>query len=231
MKLFSSFFAKDVSRTVDSANLYELCGKQALNRAFYDGKHVPHRAIHAETSIVVFELPESYASHLELAILHVWMCKLRLSKEAEGRGRFLDQVLERMWEHVGRSLTGAGVGSIVCERVQLPNGCIRGFAQAPVVRMDKFLKEIQQSAFGSFVSYDHALTRMRDLKEAKDSNSTDPLMSALSNSLYGEDPPRRFKQLAALSSYVLSQMEIIDKMPLDNLKTAKFKFSDPALFS
>lgn len=62
-----------------------------------------------------FLLGNTFANHLELTSMHVWMCKARLMHltsfgsgeldQAEAR-LFLQQLLERMWEHVTRSLTG-----------------------------------------------------------------------------------------------------------------------------
>eukprot|EP00474_Spongospora_subterranea_P009311 CRZ09769.1 hypothetical protein [Spongospora subterranea] len=219
--ILKSLFLTQCERNVNSAVLYEICAKQALNPKFYRDSN---------QSLSGFKFENTFANHLELTAMHVWMCKTRIMQpssigdgsafdQAEAR-LFLEQFLERMWEHVARSLTGAG---------------------APDIRLNKFLKEIQDSAFGSFIAYDQALYKFSTTNDPSSSRSffdnteaaVDALTYATTSNLFGpvdgEYANAHRHSAIGLSRYMVQQLVMLDSISDADLRSTGYaiRWIDP----
>ncbi|KMS94160.1 hypothetical protein BVRB_024200, partial [Beta vulgaris subsp. vulgaris] len=129
---------------------------------------------------------------------------------------FLQQLLERMWEHISRSLTGAGAHDI---------------------RLNKFLKEIQDSVFGSFIAYDQALARVVPASNGGNSPIRGPLIGdydaaiesfvkATMSNFFGPTEAVRDDlstvQAKALADYMVGQLQRLEQCSDETLRSAGY---------
>lgn len=108
-----ALFKTQIKRKVDTELMYESCGKQALHPVFYNGAscaNVCRRCLRANECVAELKLPYTYATQLELVAMHVWMCRIRLSRPCNDKAEAqlcFETLLEHMWDHVRRCLSGS----------------------------------------------------------------------------------------------------------------------------